>query len=56
MSLDTPDKNLLRVGTASESLSVEVTALGAFVDTGDRSFRAAANDADAMTANLAKAM
>jgi hypothetical protein len=50
------DTRLLLVAVGVEALSLESGSLDAFVNTGDRSFKAAARDADAIAANLAKAM
>ena len=50
------DKTLSLVSIGAEAPNLESMALNALVDTGDRSFRAAARDADAIAANLAKSM
>jgi hypothetical protein len=50
------DKTLLLVDVAAEALGVEKAALDAFVETGDRSFKAAAHDADMIATNLEKGM
>jgi hypothetical protein len=50
------DKTLSLVSVGAEALGLESTALDALNDTGDRSFKAAARDADMIAANLEKGM
>jgi hypothetical protein len=50
------DKTLSLVAVGAEALGLESMALDALVDTGDRSFKAAARDADTIAANLEKGM
>ncbi len=49
-------KSLFLVSVGAEALNLGVMALDALVDTGDRSFKAASRDAEAIAANLEKSM
>jgi hypothetical protein len=50
------DKSLLLVVVGAEAMSLQCTALDAYVTTGDRTFKAAARDADLIAANIDKSM